>query len=461
MGNKRLEQHKMVIQWQRYLPGISGISVIQTSDGGYLALGQNASIDNVSGEFTNYTSIAVKTDESGNPIWAKTYSVATGITETRLIYAVETSGGYILAGTLTPAAYGFPERFCLIKINLNGDIVWNKTYARGVPDETYEVGGFISTSDGGCALVGSYSGPQPSIAYLWFVKVDSAGNLQWNRTLAINNSLFSSSYMPGWLAGRASSLFQTNDGEYVIIGTLASRVISPSYAEIVKLDSDGNVEWYRTYGGEEDYYHTLILSAAATADGGYMMAGSAAPSGGAEKGIVFKADSEGNMEWNKTYTYPGTIYSISRANDGGFMFVGMASETLLDTISGRYIWAWQVDSLGNIQLQSAIKKVDNYFFTKPASLIQCSDGGYVFTGVSIGPHDQANQLTADDKFWIIKISKSELTVTPNSDNNLYSTAWILSGIVIVAVVVVGFFVYFKKRNHAGINKHSEIEQSSA
>jgi hypothetical protein len=175
------------------------------------------------------------------------------------------------------------------------------------------------------------------------------------------------------------------------------------------------------------------------------MAGSAAPSGEAEKGIVCKVDSEGNMEWNKTYKYPGTIYSISRADDGGFVFVGMAAETLLDTAGGRYIWAWQIDSLGNIQLQSAIKKVDSYFFTNPASLIQSGDGGYVFTGVSFGPSNQASQLTAGDKFWIMKISKSEVTVTPHPDSNLFLMLWVLGGIVIVVILGVGLFVYFKKR----------------
>jgi hypothetical protein len=34
---------KLSVEWQHYLPGVSSTSVIQTSDGGYLALGLNAS----------------------------------------------------------------------------------------------------------------------------------------------------------------------------------------------------------------------------------------------------------------------------------------------------------------------------------------------------------------------------------------------------------------------------------
>lgn len=337
-------QRGLSIEWQRYLPGISGTSVIQTSDGGYLALGRNASINVVSGEFTNFTSIVVKTDEKGDPVWAKTYSIAGGIAETRLGKIVETSDAYVLAGTLSPAAYGFPEHFCLIKINFNGDVVWNKTYTRGDPNESYELGGFIPTNDGGYALVGSFSSPAPSIAYLWFMKADSDGNLQFNKTLSIKNELPPDFGLPPWLGGRASALFQTNDSGYVIIGTAGSRPISPIASRIAKLDSSGNLQWHREYGGEGNYYHTITYSAIATTDGGYLIAGSAAPSGGAEKGIILKTDSEGNMKWNKTYTYPSTIFSISRANEGGFMFLGIGSETLYDTTSGRYIWAWKIDN---------------------------------------------------------------------------------------------------------------------
>lgn len=405
-------QRGLLIEWQRYLPGISGTSVIQTSDGAYLALGRNASINVVSGEFgefTNFTSIVVKTDESGNPIWAKTYSIVSGITETRLVKVVETSDGYVLAGTLSPAAYGFPEHFCLIKINFNGDVVWNKTYTRGVSDESYDLGGFIPANDGGYALVGSFSSPAPSITYLWFLKADSDGNLQFSKQLSIKNELPPDFGIPPWLGGRASALFQTNDSSYIIIGTAGSRPISPITSRIAKLDSNGNLQWHKEYGGEGNYYHTITYSAIATADGGYLIAGSAAPSGEAGKGIILKTDSELNMEWNRTYTYPSTIFSISRANEGEFMFLGIGSETINDTTSGQYIWAWKIDSLGNVRQQINIKKVDSYFFSSPASIIQTKDCGYVFTGVNYFGSFYTNQLTADDKFWIMKLSEWHIT----------------------------------------------------
>lgn len=184
--------------------------------------------------------------------------------------------------------------------------------------------------------------------------------------------------------------------------------------------------------------------------GDYLVSGSAAPSGVSEKGFIFKTDSEGNMEWNKTYTYPSIIYSISKVEDGGFMFLGTASETLTDTTSERYIWAWQTDSVGNVQQQSLIKKVDNYLFSEPSPLIHASDYGYVFTGVSnMGGYNQVNQqLTADDKFWIIKISEAQSTNTPSPSS---IPAWsfqslsLIIAIAIMIVVAIAIVIWMQRR----------------
>ena len=390
------------VEWQQYLPGISGNHVIQTSDGGFLALGQNASLtDDYSPQFTDFTSLAVKTDSYGNVVWTKTYSIAAGITETRLVEAVETSGGYVLAGTLAPAAYQFPERVCVIKINFNGDIVWNNTYTRGFSDEWYELGGLISTSDGGYALVGSFHSTPPSIDYLWFIKVDSSGNVQWNKTLAMKDSVSSNSYA---LSGRASALFQTNDSGYIIAGTLGSKAISPHSSQIIKIDSNGDFQWRETYGGEGDYYYAYTYSATVTTDGGYLIAAVIS----IERGWIIKTDGEGKILWNKTCvyrSYPSTISSISRAEDGSYMFVGTATEQatqgVWDPNSKMYTWIARIDDAGNVLGQVAIDMGNHRSY--PKNIVQTSDGGHVFVGV----WNESDPASFDQKFWLVKIAPIE------------------------------------------------------
>ena len=117
---------QLSIEWQHYLPGASGTSVIQTSDGGYLALGTNIS----SFEMTDYSGTffqteAVKTDASGILVWSKVYSLGDSVgnqySDTQLKAAVQTIDGYVLAGSLD-------QKACLVKIDSVGNIVWQKTY---------------------------------------------------------------------------------------------------------------------------------------------------------------------------------------------------------------------------------------------------------------------------------------------------------------------------------------------
>ena len=64
------------VEWQRQLPGVSGSSIIQTADGGFLVLGKNASIqvnDFGQKEYVNKTSVLLKTDSAGHVLWEKLY----------------------------------------------------------------------------------------------------------------------------------------------------------------------------------------------------------------------------------------------------------------------------------------------------------------------------------------------------------------------------------------------------
>jgi len=401
------------IEWQQYLPGISGNSVIQTSDGGYLVIGQNASIGfDSSPIFSNYTSLVVKTDSQGNIVWAKDYSIEG--TDTRLSLALQTSDGdYVLAGTHavktiyltdnTDPQFGIAtQQFCLIKIDPQGNILWNKTYVQAkqslgdleINVYGYYLQGLVQTSDGGYALVGSYTFDVGN-GGLWFVKTDSSGNLEWNQ--ALRNGSY------------ASAIFQADDQGYIIVGSETSRGPSPSKYAVIKTDANGNVQWYKTYGGTGDYYNAESSFGLAT-DDGYVIVGWASPEGGAPTGWIVKTDTEGNMLWNKTYTYsslPISIHSVSRANDGNLMFIGTATKATksgeFDANSRTYTWIAQIDSSGSIQGQLGVDMGNS--FTNPASIIQTADGGHVFVGV----WNQSFQASIDQKFWIAKVADFQST----------------------------------------------------
>lgn len=259
------------VEWQKFLPGIVGKDVVQDYDGGYLVLGTTASVEGTPPTYVNYQSILVKTDVAGNVFWTKTY--LTDEPSSELFRIIKTSdGGYALGGHSNGSAV-------LLKINPDGDIQWSKhflgNYNQFSNTFVFDFGDFIQTSDGGYAIVGSY--PTPGSFYtvyrlLMLITTDAFGNLQWNKTIT--------SY-PGFTP---TDILQKSDG-YAIMGGQYGRPISPYFFAILKIDSNGLVEWYKIYGGgedrsAEDYFAMTYKKGIATRDGGYLLAGSAARYGG-------------------------------------------------------------------------------------------------------------------------------------------------------------------------------------
>ncbi len=164
--------------------------------------------------------------------------------------------------------------------------VWDKRYG-GDKNEIFKQ--LIQTDDGGI-LIGGHS--QSSISGdktennrqsgcivgctfdFWIVKTDSLGNLQWDKTFGGNDS------------DPLSAMQQTSDGGFILGGSSRSSLgfdktqnTQGSYDYwIVKTDALGNKLWDKDFGGADiDNLSTIIQ----TSDGGYLLSGySNSPAGG-------------------------------------------------------------------------------------------------------------------------------------------------------------------------------------
>lgn len=437
------------IQWQKFYNGVSGNFVVSTFDGGYLLLGTNASIQKTDTwpNYVNYTSLLIKTDSSGNLTWVKTYQIQGA--ETMLTRVVRTSdGGYALAGvtlakTIFPdvdyennaAQFGIATRqFCLIKIDTLGNVQWTRTYMHGQESvnggeayvEGHDLTSIIQTADGGYALVGTYWFAPPTDQHIWFVKADANGNLQWNKTIS-----------PGPLGNFASALLQTIDGGYIIIGTKTTHGPSPASFEVIKLDSEGNVQWYETYGGEGAYYSAKCYSGTVAQDGGYILAGSVSSEIGAPPvGWLVKTDLQGKMLWNRTYGQNNSvILTIMQTSDGGYVFAGTTGGN--GVIGGKNAWVVKIDEAGNVEWEKSIVVNFPYGVNTPNSIIEANDGEYVFAGTYNGTYNVGYQ-----KLWLVKIAYTRL-FHPYIWL-LIQTATIIFGVVAEAVIMS---VIIKKRKY--------------
>lgn len=281
-------------------------SIQQTSDGGYIVVGHKIVGNTEFGE-DNYDIWVLKLNSSGSYIWAKTF----GGDEYDEAHSVKQTpdGGYIIAGDT--ASYGAKGLdFIVLKLDVSGNQLWSKTFKHEPGDCNENIPYSIqNTSDGGYIVTGdTQTGCESS--FLGVLKLDKAGNQTWMKT-------FGEGY------DGAREIQQTSDGGYVVAGfTHCDDFDCGSELFVLKLDSQGNHLWSKSFGGHNN---DLANSVRQTLDGGYIVAGETYSFGEGDKDFwIMKFDAIGNQKWDRTFggAYMDGAESILQTTDGGYIVAG-------------------------------------------------------------------------------------------------------------------------------------------
>jgi hypothetical protein len=287
-------------------------------------------------------------------------------------------GGYALGGFTNSSGAGSYD-FWLIKTDVNGTMLWNRTYGGTGDDEAYSV---IQTADGGYALVGYTDSFGAGETNAWLVKTDANGNMVWNQTYG------------GRATNQATAVTQTSDGGYAIAGYTDSYGTGNYDFWLIKTDANGTMLWNQTYGGTGDDKGYSVIQ---TTDGGYALAGYTASYGaGMDDFWLVKTDASGNLKWNQTYGGAGDdgAYSVIQITDGGYALGGYTNSTG----AGRYdFWLVKTDVNGTMLWSHTYGDTGDEF---GSAVVQTSDGGYALAG----PTDSYG--AGDFDFWLVKTDSS-------------------------------------------------------
>lgn len=170
------------VLWEKFYGGSkneSAISIVRTKDEGFMLFGQTESIG--SGMKDAYL---IKVDSVGNLIWEKAYG--TYWSEYSVQGITSASGGYYFWGSAQDddAVTQFPtyeKSSYITKIDKNGNVLWSKTLFQDY-SKFIEIAEVKETNDGkSLLLVGFKDIPYTDLMAGWIAKLDSSGNILWER----------------------------------------------------------------------------------------------------------------------------------------------------------------------------------------------------------------------------------------------------------------------------------------
>jgi len=375
-------------EWNRTyeMSGITSVeSFQQTADSGYIIAGN-----------TRSNAFVLKTGPTGSEQWNWTFGRE--LTNDHVKFLLQTSdGGYLIAG----------NNVNLVKFNHEGQKQWNKGLTLLTPGETgdEEVEFVQQTADGGYFLIGNMDSHANS-SDIWFVKVDSNGNMQWNNTFG------------GIGQDKAYSVCQVPGGYIIAGGTKSYDAVYSDYW-LVKTDTKGEVQWNNTFRGI--IWYDSADSIQQTRDGGYIIAGITQEFGGGHNDLLLvKTDSNGTEQWYRTFGEGGHEFnpSVWLSPDGGYILGGRTWS--FDDVD---YWLIKTDEDGNVQWDRTFKGRGLDSFQ------QTPDGGYIIKGDFYDPsktHLVKKTLIKTDsngnEQWDIKIEGDELDSVLQTKNGGYILA---------------------------------------
>jgi hypothetical protein len=376
--------------WTRAYGGATddwGYDIIQAADGNYVISGATQSYgDNPA----TGNAWIVKLNDSGDTLWTKVYG-GTGGEDVDAIQQT-TDGGFILAGYTDSFGAGGAD-FYLLKLDGAGNLEWSRTYGGSNHEEAR---GVRATSDGGYILVGytrSFGPGVPDFENFYVVKTNSVGDTLWTRTYGGANG------------ETAYGVEQSGDGNYVVAGYTSSYGGSAGDAWLLKINANGDSLWSHRYGGPSSEKAYALTS---TSDGGYALAGfsSSFPTVLYEAYLV-KVDSAGNQQWTRHYggSDYDQAYSVQQTYDGGYILAGITKSfgPGIPTNNNYYIVKTNAagDTLWTRWFGGSADEVAN-------AVRQVDDGGYIVAGStrSFGPS------VPNANIYVVRLATETPLVTP-------------------------------------------------
>ena len=202
------------------------------------------------------------------------------------------------------------------------------------------MGAISQTNDGGYILAGSIHQVTGTLYDGYLLRLNSVGNIQWTKRIEFINTSMG-----------FNSILQLSDNSYVVGGIIAPSSNPTNYDFLIlKFDSLGSIVWHNSVGGAlADIAYSMVQSN----DGGFVIAGSTKSFGsGNNDAYVIKFNSVGVLQWTKVIgdADEQIIRSIVKSPDGGYALAGING---IYGINSKF-YVIKMSDVGNVQWISNI-----------------------------------------------------------------------------------------------------------
>jgi len=317
---------------------------------GYSASSSSGDIPVTRGQFDM---AIVKIDLNGKKQWVKTFG-GYGSDEAHSITVSKDGRSFLVAGSSTTdndgdipkihtKTFAFFSEIIVLSLTPDGNLEWIKNYGGNFSEDVKSI---IASPDGSGYVMSGYTSSDNNgdippahdksngLTDMLVLKIGLDGAKQWVKTFGGKGF--------DWVTDVAPS---HGGNGYVLTGMTESNGtgdIPPSLGEsdmvAIEVDADGNKQWLKTYGGNQDDDAFAIT---AIPEGGYLLTGNTSTNenGDVPKNhtagiasmdlMVVRLNNDGSIKWLKTYggnnNDPGTAATL--ASDGGFVISGLTASS--------------------------------------------------------------------------------------------------------------------------------------
>ncbi|MFC2086127.1 LamG-like jellyroll fold domain-containing protein [Bacteroidota bacterium] len=366
-------------------------------------------------------------------LWSNTYGASSS--EGSRTICETNDGGFIIAGYTYSSGEGCSDIY-LVKTDSDGIEQWSKTY--GGPGFEYAYS--CKAVDDGYIIVGYTTSYGSGSKDIYVVKTDEFGDTTWTNTYG------------GTGVDVGSSIVKTYDNNYIICGHTESFGQGEDDVYLVKIDSDGNLIWDYTYGGQGPEMGKCIIE---TTDHNYVICGGSGSFGDGNQDVYFiKINEDGYILTSGIFDYGGDYggydfgNSVVESADGGFVFCGStnwlthSSNILLIKTDSELHQSWvkiYEESIFYLFGNSAVETLDKDIIVCGNSMLTGKNDLYLLTVDSVGEFKKKEVIGGEFPEWgnSVIISSDNALVTIGHTYSYgagKSDSWILKTGIISAEV---------------------------